>query len=38
MAEPYDELRPLPSDLGDAVASRTMQPAIPDTPLPAKDI
>jgi hypothetical protein len=38
VAEPHDELKLLPSDLGDAVASRTTQPAIPDTPLPAKDI
>ena len=38
MAESYGELTPLPSNLGDAVASRTMRPAILDTPLPAKDI
>jgi hypothetical protein len=38
VAEPYDELSPLPSNLGDAVASRTMRPAILDRPLLAKDI
>ena len=38
MAEPYDDLRPLPNDLGDAGASRVMRPAILDTPLSAKDI
>ena len=38
MAESYGELTPLPSNLGNAVAGHTMQPAILDTPLPAKDI